>query len=135
MQVRMSFDLDGASCGDLVGFVNAVQAAGTPPDTPVEHVLVGAGDAARHRLEVPMNTPPVRGFGPPPHLHHARPMPPQYATEHFVSLSADGADRLLRALSETLDSGTVSPTARPALTELRDQLRVTPDGLRWPGRA
>jgi hypothetical protein len=140
MQLRMSLDLDRVSCADLVGFVNAVQASGTAPDTPVEHVLVGSGDDIRHRLEVLVTTTSTtHAFGAPAHPRLVRPPSPgpsvyppprPYVPEQQLTFSHAAAEELLRALNETLESVAIPDSARASLSELRDRLRQIDDERR-----
>ena len=66
MAIRLSFDVIGSTCGDLLRFADAVRASGTSPEVPLQQggpnridIVDDIGGPAR----------PTPSFGPPPHQH------------------------------------------------------------------
>jgi hypothetical protein len=78
MAIRLSLDLEDATCADLLRFTDTVRAAGTPPNQPIER-------AGPDRIEVSLERPPAGadghepGFGAEGWLAGGPP-PPDYVT-------------------------------------------------------
>lgn len=92
MAIRLTFDVIGSTCGDLLRFADAARAAGVPPEQPLRQssgpfsfdVMVGNGHAT----------------GP----FHRRPGAP---AEHWAAaldavLRSDGVDESVKASLRTL---------------------------------
>ena len=93
MAIRLTFDVIGSTCGDLLRFADAVRAAGAQPDQPLEQssgpnridVLVhdGRGPGA-YPFPGPgpqhPNLPPMRRAGGP--IQHGPFVPPSFGTHH-----------------------------------------------------
>jgi hypothetical protein len=70
MAIRLTFDVTGSTCGDLLRFADAVRAAGAQPEQPLQqssgpnHIDVVVDDG---RVTGPYPSPP-HGPGPHPHM-------------------------------------------------------------------
>lgn len=84
MAIRLSFDVIGSTCGDLLRFADAVRAAGADPEQPLQQssgpnridvtVDEKGGPAPYSQQVPPQMPPPMRPHHP--HAPFAQPFPP-----------------------------------------------------------
>jgi hypothetical protein len=145
MAIRLSIDIIGSTCGDLLRFADAVRAAGARPDHSLQH---GPGPA---RIEVVVDDNGGAGPGPrmaPPQLqrpgtpfhHHQRPdsqMSGPFGAcaiqinrdgmSHGTQVSIETVDRWRAALDVALGSTGLDDSTRSSLFHLR-QIFTTDGG-------
>lgn len=63
MAIRLSLDLSGCTCGDILRFADSLRAAGAPADRPVERG--GRPDTIEVVVDGPPEPPSKREFRPP----------------------------------------------------------------------
>jgi hypothetical protein len=86
MAIRLTFDVIGSTCGDLLRFADAVRAAGAQPEQPLQQssgpnridVVVGDGPGPGEYPPPGPHLPPSRMLRPGGPIHHAPFGPPGY---------------------------------------------------------
>jgi hypothetical protein len=147
MAIRLSFDVIGSTCGDLLRFAEAVRAAGVQPETPLQQagpnrieVADDRGGPAPHPGPPPRPAGPrfTQGFTMSGSFGHPRPShgPEEGcsiqirrdSTTHGAHVSIETVDRWRAALDVLLGSADVDEPTRASLFHLRHIFSAEPGG-------
>jgi hypothetical protein len=117
MAIRLSFDIIGSTCGDLLRFADAVRAAGTHPEIPLQQ-------AGPNRIDVVVNDksgagPAYRPVASHPSMDGASIEIRRDSVSHGAQATIDTVDRWRVALTAALESAVLDDATRAALLHLR----------------
>jgi hypothetical protein len=134
MAIRLSFDVIGSTCGDLLRFTDAVRASGTSPEVPLQQGGPNRIDIVDDRGgQYPGQVPPF-----PPDFsyqsHHGHQSAPSYepprrggtievnwgGRSRRTELSIETVNELHAVLGRALESADLDDSVRAALRNLRE---------------